>query len=141
MISFLIWYIIVTAIINSTITEGLFYVSSFNSCSSSKVRHTGSFATIGEIFTEKSGNLNLGLEGMIPYRAVSGFAVTYYTKSLILGIIAGIIAGGLLSVIHAFLTVTLRANQVVSGLALTIFGTGLSGLFGKSMVGKIYQTS
>ena len=94
------------------------------------------FATIGEIFTEKSGNLNLGLEGMILTGAVSGFAVTYYTKSLILGIIAGIIAGGLLSVIHAFLTVTLRANQVVSGLALTIFGTGLSGLFGKSMVGK-----
>ena len=54
------------------------------------------FATIGEIFTEKSGNLNLGLEGMILTGAVSGFAVTYYTKSLILGIIAGIIAGGAL---------------------------------------------
>jgi len=94
------------------------------------------FATMGEIFTEKSGNLNLGLEGMILTGAVTGFAVTYHTKSLLLGVLAGGLAGGLLSLIHAFLTVTLRANQVVSGLALTIFGTGLSGLFGKSLVGK-----
>ncbi len=94
------------------------------------------FATMGEIFTEKSGNLNLGLEGMILTGAVTGFAVTYHTESLLLGILAGVLAGGILSLIHAFLTVTLRANQVVSGLALTIFGTGLSGLFGKSLVGR-----
>ncbi|MEQ8221387.1 MAG: ABC transporter permease [Candidatus Eremiobacterota bacterium] len=93
------------------------------------------FATVGEIFTEKSGVLNLGLEGMILTGAVTGYAVNHYTGSLFLGVLAGVLAGGLISLIHAFLTVTLRANQVVSGIALTIFGTGLSGLFGKNLVG------
>ena len=93
------------------------------------------FATVGEIFTEKSGVLNLGLEGMILTGAVSGYAVNHYTGSLFFGVLAGVLAGGLISLIHAFLTVTLRANQVVSGIALTIFGTGLSGLFGKNLVG------
>lgn len=93
------------------------------------------FATVGEIFTEKSGVLNLGLEGMILTGAVSGYAVNHYTGNLFLGVLAGVLAGGMISLIHAFLTVTLRANQVVSGIALTIFGTGLSGLFGKNLVG------
>lgn len=93
------------------------------------------FATLGEIFTEKSGNLNLGLEGMILTGAVFGYWVNHYTGNLALGVLAGILAGGIISLIHAFLTVTLRANQVVSGIALTIFGTGLSGLFGKNLVG------
>jgi simple sugar transport system permease protein len=93
------------------------------------------FATLGEIFTERAGVLNLGLEGMILTGAVFGYAVNHYTGNLMYGVFAGVLAGGIISLIHAFLTVTLRANQVVSGIALTIFGTGLSGLFGKNLVG------
>jgi len=60
------------------------------------------FATVGEIFTEKSGVLNLGLEGMILTGAVSGYAVNHYTGSLFFGVLAGVLAGGLISLIHAF---------------------------------------
>jgi len=93
------------------------------------------FATVGEILTERSGILNLGLEGMILTGAVCGYGVNHFTGNLLLGVLAGVLAGGIISLIHAFLTVTLRANQVVSGIALTIFGTGVSGLFGKNLVG------
>lgn len=68
--------------------------------------------------------------------ALGGFAVTYYTGSPWLGVVAAMATGGLISLIHAVLTVTLRANQVVSGLALTLFGTGLSSFLGKPLVGQ-----
>ena len=79
--------------------------------------------------------MNLGVEGMMLMGAVTGFAVTVYTQNLWLGIITAMAAGGLLALIHAFLTVSLKANQVVSGLALTIFGTGLSAYLGKPLIG------
>jgi ABC-type uncharacterized transport system permease subunit len=93
------------------------------------------FATLGEIFSERVGILNLGLEGMMLIGALSGFMVCSLTSSPWLGIVAAIAAGGALALIHAFLTITLKAQQVVSGLALTLFGTGLSGFLGKSMIG------
>ncbi|MFH0802352.1 MAG: ABC transporter permease [bacterium] len=93
------------------------------------------FATIGEIFTERAGVLNLGIEGILLSGALSAFAVAQMTGSLWAGVGAGILMGLLLGAIHAFLSVSLRANQVVSGLSLTIFGTGLSGVLGKNMVG------
>lgn len=93
------------------------------------------FAALGETLTEKAGVLNLGVEGMMLVGAVSGFMVNVVTQSPWLGVLASLVAGGLMALIHAFLTVTLRANQVVSGLALTIFGSGLSGFLGKSMIG------
>jgi simple sugar transport system permease protein len=93
------------------------------------------FAAQGEVITERAGIINLGAEGMMLVGAAAGFIATASTGSLGLGIIAACIAGGLLAAIHALLTVTFRANQVVSGLALTIFGTGLSGYIGKSLVG------
>ena len=92
-------------------------------------------AALGEILAELAGVMNLGVEGMMLVGAVTGFMVAMQTASPWAGLLAAIIAGGLLALIHAFLTVTLRANQVVSGLALTIFGTGLSGYVGKSLIG------
>mgnify|MGYP002396063691 FL=1 len=91
--------------------------------------------TLGEIYAERSGVLNLGVEGMMIMGAVTGFGVTLATGNVWLGILAGAIVGGLSALIHAFLSVTLRANQVVSGLALTMFGLGMSGLIGGVFVG------
>jgi len=93
------------------------------------------FATLGEIFAERSGVLNLGVEGMMLVGALAGFVTTAETGNPWLGLLAAGAAGGVLSVVHAVLSVTLRANQVASGLALTIFGTGLSASLGKSFVG------
>jgi len=94
------------------------------------------FATLGEILAERAGILNLGVEGMMLMGAWAGFATTFYTGSVWLGLLAALVTGGLLSLLHAFLSITLQANQVVSGLALTIFGTGLSSLLGRDLVGK-----
>lgn len=93
------------------------------------------FAALGEILAERAGVLNLGVEGMMLVGAVAGFMVTVQTESHWVGFVVALVAGGLMALIHAFLTITLRANQVVSGLALTIFGTGLSGYLGKSFIG------
>ena len=93
-------------------------------------------AAIGELVVEKSGVLNLGVEGMMVMGAVAGFAVTISTGSPLLGIVGGATAGMLVSLIFAFVTLTLVANQVASGLALTLFGLGLSGLMGESFVGQ-----
>jgi general nucleoside transport system permease protein len=93
------------------------------------------YAALGEIITERSGILNLGVEGMMLVGAVSGFIAALTTGNPWLGFGAAMLAGGLVALIHAFLTVTLRANQVVSGLALTIFGTGFSSYIGKNYVG------
>lgn len=92
--------------------------------------------TIGEIYTERSGVLNLGIEGMMSVGAVAGFSVTFTTGSPWLGLLAAMGIGGLLAFIHAFVTISLRSNQVVSGLALTMLGLGLSGLWGKGYVGQ-----
>ena len=94
------------------------------------------FATIGEILSERSGVLNLGIEGMMLVGAMSGFAVWFHTESLFLGLLAGLSFGGLLAVVHAFITISLRADQVVSGLAVTFLGSGLSSILGAPYVGK-----
>jgi simple sugar transport system permease protein len=93
-------------------------------------------ATLGELMTEKAGHLNLGVEGMMLLGAVAGFGAGYSTDSPILAVIAAAMAGGFGGLIYGFLTITLRANQVVSGLTLTIFGTGLSSFIGTRFVGK-----
>ena len=91
------------------------------------------YATMGEIYTENSGVLNLGLEGMMLLSAVGGFATAYYTNSVWLGFLVAILVGGLLAAIHAFLSVTMRANQVVSGLSITLFGSGLASYLGQRL--------
>jgi simple sugar transport system permease protein len=91
------------------------------------------YATLGEIFTERSGVLNLGVEGIMLVGAATAFAVSYHGGSAWLGLGSAILIGGILALIHAFLTVTLRAEQVVSGLALTIFGAGLAAFMGQRL--------
>jgi len=93
------------------------------------------YAALGELICERSGVLNLGVEGMMLVGAVSGFLTAVRTGNLAAGVLAALVAGGLMGLIHAFMTITLKVNQVVSGLALTLFGTGLSGYLGKSVIG------
>jgi len=92
-------------------------------------------ASTGELVAERSGVLNLGIEGMMLVAAVSAFATEDITGSAALGFAAGALAGVLMSLLFALLTLTLLANQVASGLALTIFGTGFSALVGAKFVG------
>jgi simple sugar transport system permease protein len=91
------------------------------------------FAAIGEIFAERSGVLNLGVEGMMLIGAMSGFSVAIATGNPWIGVIVAMLAAGLLSQIHAFITVTLHADQVVSGLALTFLGAGISLVLGEGL--------
>ena len=91
------------------------------------------FATIGEIFAERSGILNLGVEGMMLVGAMSAFSVALSTGNPWLGVLAAMLAAGLLSQIHAFITITLQGDQVVSGLALTFLGAGISVVLGEGL--------
>jgi simple sugar transport system permease protein len=93
-------------------------------------------ATIGEIICERSGILNLGVEGMLAIGAVTAFIVTFTTGNPWFGLVAAIVASALISAIHAFVSITLQSSQVVSGLALTMLGLGISGLVGKPYIGK-----
>ena len=90
------------------------------------------FGTVGEILTERSGILNLGVQGMMLFGAVMGFWATFVSGSLWLGVLAALLAGAGMSLIHAFNSITLRVSQIVSGLALTIFGTGVAVYIGKA---------
>jgi general nucleoside transport system permease protein len=92
-------------------------------------------AALGELVVEKSGVLNLGVEGMMLVGAVTGFAVTSITGMPLVGILVAAITATLAALIFAYLTLTLTANQVATGLALTIFGIGLSSLMGEGFVG------
>ena len=98
-------------------------------------------AAIGEMVVEKSGVLNLGLEGMMIIGAVFAFIVVQATGNLVLAVLASLVAGAAMGLIHAFITVTLKASQVVSGLALTIFGVGLANFLGESYVGAVRVAS
>jgi len=91
--------------------------------------------TIGEIYTERSGVLNLGIEGMMAIGAVSGFGITILTKNPWVGLLFAIFFGILLSLIHAFISITLKGNQTISGLALSMLGLGISGFWGKAYIG------
>lgn len=88
------------------------------------------FAALGELVTEKSGVLNLGVEGMMIVGAVCAFAVAVESANPWFGVVAGLLAGGAMAALFAVLTLTFQANQVAAGLALTIFGVGASAYFG-----------
>ena len=96
------------------------------------------FAAVGEAVVEKAGVLNLGVEGMMIMGAIAAFAAAVTTGSELLAILAGASAGLLVALIFGILTVYLQSNQVATGLALTIFGLGLSSLIGHSYVGKTF---
>ena len=91
------------------------------------------FATIGEILAERSGVMNLGVEGMMLIGAMSAFSVAVATGSPWLGLLVAMLVAGLLSQIHAFIAIKLQADQVVSGLALTFLGTGIALVFGEGL--------
>ena len=93
-------------------------------------------ATVGGIINERSGVLNLGIEGMMLIGALAGFAAGHFTQSPIVAVAAGTLAGGALSLGHALFTIGLRSNQVLSGLALTILGTGLANFLGRPLIGQ-----
>ena len=91
------------------------------------------FATLGEIFSQRSGVLNLGVEGMMLIGAMTGFSVTIATGNPWIGVLAAMLFAGLISQIHAFIVITLQADQVVSGLALTFLGAGISVVLGEGL--------
>jgi general nucleoside transport system permease protein len=98
-------------------------------------------AATGELVTERSGVLNLGVEGMMIVGAACGFGGAWLSGSIIIGAICGIIAGTLMSLIFALMALGLAVNQVATGLALTILGVGLSGLIGAGFVGERITTA
>ncbi|MEJ2746871.1 MAG: ABC transporter permease [Anaerolineae bacterium] len=94
------------------------------------------FAAIGEIFAERAGILNLGVEGMMLLGAMAGFSTSLATHNAWLGLLVAIIAGGILSLAHGLVTIHFQADQVVSGLSLTFLGTGLALVFGEGLTGQ-----
>ena len=94
------------------------------------------FATLGEMFTEKSGVLNLGVEGMMLCGALAAFVTSLYTGSPWLALLAGGAAASLVGALHGLVCLTFLGNQVVSGLALTILGTGLADALGTPLIGR-----
>ncbi len=94
------------------------------------------FATLGEIITERSGVLNLGVEGMMLVGALAGFAAGVATQNPFIAVAGGMLAGGMLSLIHAFFTIRLHSNQVLCGLALTMLGVGLANFLGRPLIGE-----
>jgi ABC-type uncharacterized transport system permease subunit len=109
------------------------------------IEHTGSqiviaatfflIPTLGEMVTERSGVLNLGVEGMVISGAAGAFAAAHVTGNLLIGAFVGAFIGGILALIHAIVTITFKRNQVVSGISLTILGTGLSSILGLGLIG------
>lgn len=92
-------------------------------------------ATLGGILCELSGVINLGLEGLMLVGALAGFTATNASGNLWVGVFAALLAGAALALVHVFFTVTLQVNQVVSGLALTLLGTGLTAYLGRPFIG------
>jgi simple sugar transport system permease protein len=97
-------------------------------------------AALGELVTEKSGILNLGVEGMISIGAVAGFITAVNTNNIFFAVIVGILSSSVFASIHAIVTVILKQDQTVSGLILTILGLAISSLIGKNYVGKKLET-
>jgi len=91
------------------------------------------FAAVGEIFAERAGVLNLGVEGMMLVGAVAGFSVAATTGDPWIGLVVAMLAGGALSLVHAVMAIQFRADQVISGLALTFLGTGLARVLGDGL--------
>jgi simple sugar transport system permease protein len=98
------------------------------------------YVTLGEVVTERSGIVNLGLEGVLLVSAASGYGMTVLTGNPFIGVLTAMLAGALVNMIFAYLVVTRRANQLASGLALMFFGYGLSSLIGKPFIGKMINS-
>lgn len=112
----------------NVVTQFLFYIIVYNVALL--------YGTVGEIITEKSGSLNLGVEGIMAIGAMGGYLIGCKADSLLAGILAAFICGGLCGLLFAFLTISLQANQNVTGLTLTTFGLGLYFFIGKGIGNK-----
>ncbi|MCV9885590.1 ABC transporter permease [Metabacillus halosaccharovorans] len=99
------------------------------------------FAVLGGILSEKAGVIHLGTEGIMLIGAVTSCIIFLQTESLIITFFGALLASAVLGLIHAFLCITLRANQIVSGLAITLFGTGMSAYLGKAVAGVALSIS
>ena len=97
------------------------------------------FATLGGVISERAGVINLGMEGLMLVGALVAFIVMLNTENYFLAVTAAALASGIVSIIHGVVCLTLRASQIASGLALTFFGTGLSGLFGDKLIGETIE--
>ncbi|MCJ7709945.1 MAG: ABC transporter permease, partial [Chloroflexi bacterium] len=91
------------------------------------------FAALGEVFAERSGIINLGVEGMMLMGAVAGFSTVVATGNPWLGVLVAMLAGVALSLLHAIVTITFQADQIVSGLSLTLLGTGIARVLGEGL--------
>ena len=98
------------------------------------------YATLGEVVTERSGTVNLGLEGVLLISAATGYGVTVSSGNPFLGVLAAMLTGGLVNLVFGYLVVIRKANQLASGLAVIFFGYGLSALIGKPFVGKMIHS-
>lgn len=98
-------------------------------------------ATLGEIYAERSGVLNLGVEGMMSLGALSAFAVAFFFDNLWLAVVVGGLVAGCAALVHALSSITLQANQVVSGLALGMLGMGISGTLGRNFEGRVLEST
>jgi ABC-type uncharacterized transport system permease subunit len=98
------------------------------------------YATLGEVVNERSGIVNLGLEGVLLISAATGYGVTFTTGNPYLGVLAAMLAGGLVNLLFGYLIITRKANQLASGLAVIFFGYGLSALIGKPFIGKMIKS-
>ncbi|WP_226526932.1 ABC transporter permease [Metabacillus niabensis] len=99
------------------------------------------FAVLGGILSEKAGVIHLGTEGIMLIGAVTSCIIYLQTESLIITFFGALLASAVLGLIHAFLCITLRANQIVSGLSITLFGTGMSAYLGKAVAGVALSIS
>ena len=99
------------------------------------------FAVLGGILNEKAGIINLGTEGIMLVGAVMAAIMFFQTQNIFLTLVATVVASGILGFVHAFLCITLRTNQIVSGLAITLFGSGFSAYIGKSVAGMPISVS
>lgn len=98
-------------------------------------------AATGELFAERAGVLNLGIEGMMLVGALAGFLSSYLISNIAVALLAAIVFGGLVAFIHAYLTVTLRSDQVVSGLAITLLGVGLTSFLDEASSARWHAAS
>ena len=98
------------------------------------------YATLGEVVNERAGIVNLGLEGVLLISAATGYGVTFMTGNPFIGVLAAMLAGGLVNLLFGYLVITRKANQLASGLAIMFFGYGLSALIGKPFVGKMIKS-
>ena len=99
------------------------------------------YASVGEMFAQRSGVVNLGVDGIMLVGAFSAFYVTLNTGSLLLGVLAAMVAGLLMGLLMSLISVTLKAEQGISGIGLSLFGLGLSSLLFKTLVGTVKTVS